>query len=292
MAKKGLGRGFDSLIPTDLFDDSFDPTKDDEQSVSQLRVLKLSDISADPDQPRQYFDETALMELTESIKRHGVLQPIVVTKKGDAYEIIAGERRFRASKAAGNDTIPALVRSVDGQHRLELALIENLQRRDLNALETAIAYAKLRDQFNLNLEAIGQAVGGKSVSAVSNTLRLLKLPVDVQAALGRGELTEGQARPLIDADAAIVADLLPKIISEKWSARLIEETVRRLKSSTVKNGSAPSDSKNELYEADVVRIGTRLHVPVKITTNAKGKGKIVIEFKDEKEFARLRDLLA
>jgi len=292
MAKKGLGRGFDSLIPTDLFDDSFDPTKDDEQSVSQLRVLKLSDISADPDQPRQYFDETALMELTESIKRHGVLQPIVVTKKGDVYEIIAGERRFRASKAAGNDTIPALVRSVDGQHRLELALIENLQRRDLNALETAIAYAKLRDQFNLNLEAIGQAVGGKSVSAVSNTLRLLKLPVDVQAALGRGELTEGQARPLIDADANIVADLLPKIINEKWSARLIEETVRRLKSSTAKNGSAPSDNKNELYEADVARIGTRLHVPVKITTNAKGKGKIVIEFKDEKEFARLRDLLA
>lgn len=292
MAKKGLGRGFDSLIPTDLFDDSFDPTKDDEQSVSQLRVLKLSDISADPYQPRQYFDETALMELTESIKRHGVLQPIVVTKKGDTYEIIAGERRFRASKAAGNDTIPALVRSVDGQHRLELALIENLQRRDLNALETAIAYAKLRDQFNLNLEAIGQAVGGKSVSAVSNTLRLLKLPVDVQAALGRGELTEGQARPLIDADANIVADLLPKIINEKWSARLIEETVRRLKSSTVKNGSGLSDSKNELYEADVARIGTRLHVPVKITTNAKGKGKIVIEFKDEKEFARLRDLLA
>ena len=292
MAKKGLGRGFDSLIPTDLFDDSFDPTKDDEQSVSQLRVLKLSDISADPDQPRQHFDETALMELTESIKRHGVLQPIVVTKKGDTYEIIAGERRFRASKAAGNDTIPALVRSVDGQHRLELALIENLQRRDLNALETAIAYAKLRDQFNLNLEAIGQAVGGKSVSAVSNTLRLLKLPVDVQTALGRGELTEGQARPLIDADASIVADLLPKIINEKWSARLIEETVRRLKSSTAKNGSAPSDNKNELYEADVARIGTRLHVPVKITTNAKGKGKIVIEFKDEKEFARLRDLLA
>jgi len=292
MAKKGLGRGFDSLIPTDLFDDSFDPTKDDEQSVSQLRVLKLSDISADPDQPRQHFDETALMELTESIKRHGVLQPIVVTKKGDAYEIIAGERRFRASKAAGNDTIPALVRSVDGQHRLELALIENLQRRDLNALETAIAYAKLRDQFNLNLEAIGQAVGGKSVSAVSNTLRLLKLPVDVQTALGRGELTEGQARPLIDADASIVADLLPKIINEKWSARLIEETVRRLKSSTLKNGSTPSDNKNELYEADVARIGTRLHVPVKITTNAKGKGKIVIEFKDEKEFARLRDLLA
>ena len=292
MAKKGLGRGFDSLIPTDLFDDSFDPTKDDEQSVSQLRILKLADVSADPDQPRQHFDEAALIELTESIKRHGVLQPIVVTKKGDRYEIIAGERRFRASKAAGNDTIPALVRSVDGQHRLELALIENLQRRDLNALETAIAYAKLRDQFNLNLEAIGQAVGGKSVSAVSNTLRLLKLPVNVQAALGRGELTEGQARPLIDAEASIVADLLPKIISEKWSARLIEETVRRLKSSTTKNGSASSDNKNELYEADVARIGTRLHVPVKITTNAKGKGKIVIEFKDEKEFARLRDLLS
>ena len=292
MAKKGLGRGFDSLIPTDLFDDSFDPTKDDEQSVSQLRVLKLSDISADPNQPRQHFDQTALAELTESVKRHGVLQPIVVTKKGDKYEIIAGERRYRASKAAGKETIPVLVRSVDGQHRLELALIENLQRRDLNALETAIAYAKLRDQFNLNLEAIGHAVGGKSVSAVSNTLRLLKLPTDVQTALGNGKLTEGQARPLIDADEAIVQDLLPKIIAEKWSVRLIEETVRRRKAANSTNGSLKSKNENSTHEVDSKRMSARLHVPVKIAANAKGKGKIVLEFNDEKEFTRLRDLLS
>jgi ParB family chromosome partitioning protein len=292
MAKKGLGRGFDSLIPTDLFDDSFDPTKDDEESVSQLRVLKLSDISADPNQPRQHFDEKALAELTESVKRHGVLQPIVVTKKGDKYEIIAGERRYRASKAAGNETIPALVRSVDGQHRLELALIENLQRRDLNALETAIAYAKLRDQFNLNLESIGHAVGGKSVSAVSNTLRLLKLPKDVQVALGSGKLTEGQARPLIDADDAIVTDLLPKIIDQKWSARLIEETVRRRKAEGSTNGTLKPKNEAATHEMDSKRMSARLHVPVKIAANAKGKGKIVLEFKDEKEFARLRDLLS
>jgi ParB family chromosome partitioning protein len=292
MAKKGLGRGFDSLIPTDLFDDSFDPTKDDEQSVSQLRVLKLSDISADPDQPRQHFDETALAELTESVKRHGVLQPIVVTKKGDKYEIIAGERRYRASKAAGKETIPALVRSVDGQHRLELALIENLQRRDLNALETAIAYAKLRDQFNLNLEAIGHAVGGKSVSAVSNTLRLLKLPTDVQTALGNGKLTEGQARPLIDADDAIVQNLLPKIIAEKWSARFIEETVRRRKAANSTTDTLKPKNETISHEADSKRMSARLHVPVKIAANAKGKGKIVLEFNDEKEFARLRDLLS
>jgi ParB family chromosome partitioning protein len=290
MAKKGLGRGFDSLIPTDLFDDSFNLTKDNEGDYSQLRILKLSDIVADPHQPRQYFDEGALKELTESIKRHGVVQPIVVTKKDNLYEIVAGERRFRASKAAGKKTIPAIVRSIDDQHRLELALIENLQRHDLNALETAIAYAKLRDQFNLSLEAIGQAVGGKSVSAVSNTLRLLRLPAEVKAAIGSGELTEGQARPLVDVDEHIIKPLLPRIIAEKWSARLVEQTVRRLKTSPQKQDTTKKTIAR-LHEADIDRIGARLRTSVKVITNASGKGKIVIEFNDEQEFSRLRDLL-
>ena len=188
MAKKGLGRGFDSLIPTDLFDDSFDPTVGDDNKLSQLRELSLSDIDPDPDQPRRHFDESAMAELVASIKHHGVLQPIVVTKQKNRYVIVAGERRYRASKKAGLSTISALVRSVSNQQKLELALIENLQRHDLNAMETATAYAKLRDQFNMTLEEIGQSVGGRSVSAISNTLRLLKLDPAVQQAVAKNRI--------------------------------------------------------------------------------------------------------
>lgn len=287
-AKKGLGRGFDSLIPDNLFDESFDPTQEADDSVSQLRVINLADIVADPEQPRKHFDEAALEELTQSIRRHGVLQPIVVTKQGSAYEIIAGERRFRASKRAGNTTIPALVRSIDGQERLELALIENLQRHDLNALETAIAYAKLRDQFNLTLEQIGQAVGGKSVSTISNTLRLLKLAPRVQEALGKGVLTEGQARPLIGVSDDEVKKILPRLIEEKWSARTIETEIRKLKAA-----ATPSVKQQvpHRYESDNDRLSERLRTSVKISATAKGGGKVVISFKDEAEFKRIRDAI-
>ena len=158
-AKKGLGRGFDSLIPTELLDESFDPTAEQDERVSDLRYIKLASIMPDPDQPRREFDDDALVELSKSIKEHGVLQPVVVRPHGDGYMIVAGERRFRASKLAKLDRIPALVRTLSGQHRLELSLIENIQRRDLNPLETATAYLKLRDQFNLTLDDIGKRVG-------------------------------------------------------------------------------------------------------------------------------------
>ena len=197
-AKKGLGRGFDSLIPTELLDESFDPTAQQDDQVSDLRHIKLDEIAADPDQPRRHFDEEALSELAESIKEHGILQPIVVTPKGGKYQIVAGERRYRAALRAGLAKVPALVRTLSNQHKLELSLIENLQRRDLNVLETATAYLKLRDQFNLTLDQIGQRVGGKSVSTISNTLRLLRLPESVRSALADGRLREGQARPLIN----------------------------------------------------------------------------------------------
>ena len=147
-AKKGLGRSFDSLIPTELLDESFDPTSEQDDRVSDLRYIKLSEITPDPDQPRRAFDEVSLDELAASIKEHGVLQPIVVAPDKQGYKIVAGERRFRASQRAGLEKIPALVRTLSSQHKLELSLIENLQRSDLNPLETATAYLKLRDQFN------------------------------------------------------------------------------------------------------------------------------------------------
>lgn len=286
-AKKGLGRGFSSLIPDNLLDESFDPSAGDDHKVSDLRTIKLSHITADPDQPRRHFDEGGLAELTASIKEHGVLQPIVVIPHGEGkYQIVAGERRFRASGRAGKDSIPALVRTLSAQHKLELSLIENIQRRDLNPLETATAYAKLRDQFNLTLEEIGGRVGGKSISAVSNTLRLLKLPDMVKKAVATGELTEGQARPLIGVEEDVVKQLLPQIMKESWSARKIEEYVATERPVNDKPNKKPTTRPLQ-HEG----LSTRFKARVTTQQNAKGIGKIVIEFKSTEERERIEQQL-
>ena len=145
---KGLGRSFESLIPTELIDDEFDPTATEDKKESRLKELNLDDIVRDEEQPRRDFDKEALEALAASIKEHGVLQPIVVTKEDGKYKIVAGERRWRASKIAGLTKIPAIIRTLDSQNRLELSIIENAQREDLNAIELATAYAKLKSQFN------------------------------------------------------------------------------------------------------------------------------------------------
>lgn len=291
--KKGLGRGFESLIPTDLLDESFDPTSSQDEKVSELRNIKLSEIRADPDQPRRHFDEGALQELAASIAEHGILQPIVVTPHPEGYMIVAGERRFRAAGIAKLEKVPALVRTLGNQHRLELSLIENLQRRDLNPLETATAYLKLRDQFNLTLDEIGQRVGGKSVSAISNTLRLLRLPVAVRTALLDGKLTEGQARPLVGLDEAVINDLLPKLIKEEWSARKIEQFIVELKKTTQATSAQKQTAVTPVaYEEDTKQLAKRLAAPVSVKTNAKGAGQIVIKFSSDDEFQRIQKLLA
>lgn len=291
--KKGLGRGFESLIPTDLLDESFDPTASQDQQISELRQIKIREITADPDQPRKFFDQDGLDELSISISEHGVLQPIIVTPNKSGYQIVAGERRFHASKLAGLDKIPALVRTLTDQHKLEISLIENLQRKDLNVLETATAYLKLRDQFNLTLEQIGKRVGNRSVSAVSNKLRLLKLPNNVKDLLVSGALTEGQARPLIGLDDIIIKKILPRIVSEEWSSRRIEQFIVDLK----KNRSTPDMStakqiKVQPYGDQLKFIKSHLKTDVSISTNSKGAGKITIKFKDESEFSRLQKLIS
>jgi ParB family transcriptional regulator, chromosome partitioning protein len=291
-AKKGLGRGFDSLIPTELFDESFDPTAAQDGQVSELRHIKLSEIVADPEQPRRTFDEAALDELAASISQHGVVQPIVVMPSNGGYQIVAGERRFRAAKQAGLDKIPAIVRTLSDQHKLELSLIENLQRRDLNIIETATAYLKLRDQFNLSLDEIGQRVGGKSVSTVSNILRLLRLPEEVRQALIEGKLTEGQARPLVNIDPEITLSVLPQILAEEWSARRIEQFIVQLKKSAAQPLEKKKLNPTALpYEEDTKRLVKRLSTDVSIKTNAKGAGQIVIRFKNENDFQRLQKII-
>lgn len=293
-AKKGLGRGFDSLIPAELLDESFDPTADQDEKVSDLRNIKLTEIEADPDQPRRIFDDAMLEELADSIKLHGVLQPIVVTPKGNSkYVIVAGERRYRAATIAGLDKIPALVRTLSNQHRLEVSLIENLQRTDLNVMEKATAYLKLRDQFNLTLDQIGQRLGGRSMSAVSNTLRLLRLPKFVQNLIVKGDLREGQARPLIGLEEDVLKAVVPKIIAEEWSARKIEQFVVELKKSGGKNVDAEKAKQvaPTPYKTEVEVLKKRLGSDIVVKSNARGAGQIVIKFRDDKDFHRISQLL-
>lgn len=291
-AKKGLGRGFASLIPTELLDESFDPTAAQDEQISELRQIKIAEIIADPDQPRRQFDEASLDELATSIAEHGVLQPIIVAPHQGKYQIVAGERRYRASQLAGVDKIPALVRTLSNQHKLELSLIENLQRRDLNVLETATAYLKLRDQFNLTLDQISVRVGGKSVSAISNTLRLLRLPDSVRNAIVEGKLSEGQARPLVNLDEAIIDKILPQILEEEWSARKIEQYIVQLKRSQTPYGKLTKAVPSPVAHAEVTTgLSKRLQSEVKIRTNTRGAGQIVIAFRDDKDFQRLRKLL-
>ena len=205
MAGRGLGRGFDSLIPTDIVENDFDITASQDAKESQLIELDLSLIVPDEDQPRKDFSEEALAALANSIREHGVLQPIVVVKDEAKYKIVAGERRYRASKLAGLEKIPAIIRTLDAQNRLELSIIENAQREDLNA------YAKLKNQFNLSQSEIAVRVG-KSESSIVNTMRLLNLPDEVKHAMIEHNLTEGVMRPLISADAELVKKVLPLII--------------------------------------------------------------------------------
>lgn len=290
-ARKGLGRGFESLIPTDLIDDTFNPMAQEEKRVSSEQVLSLSKVHPNPDQPRRTFDVAALDELSASVKEHGVIQPILVVPHGDSYQIVAGERRFRAAKQAGLKEIPVVIRTMTDQHQLEVSLIENIQRRDLNAIETAVAYAKLRDQFNLTSEQIAHRVH-KSSSAVINTMRLLKLPKAVVALIAEGTLREGQARPLIGQDEALLEELVPKIVAESWSSRKIEQYIASLKSNDTKTEGAAK--KHELSERDRVFSDTltrRLDAKVNIKLGSRGAGKIVIDFKTPEELDRIQSLL-
>lgn len=230
---KGLGRGFESLIPTDLVDEEFDLTASEDKNNSELKKLKLSEIVRDEEQPRREFSEEAITALAASIKEHGVLQPIVVTKEDGKYKIVAGERRWRAAKLAGLDKIPAIVRTLDSQNRLEISIIENAQREDLNPLELATAYAKLQNQFNLTAEDIAAKVG-KSEQTVNNTLRLLTLPDEAKHIMIKEHLTEGVMRPLVSRDEETIKKVLPKIVSEGWTARKVERyfAMNKPKSST------------------------------------------------------------
>ena len=256
---KGLGRGFESLIPTELIDDEFDPTAVEDKKASQLKELKLDDIIRDEEQPRRDFNKESLDALAASIKEHGVLQPIVVTKEDGKYKIVAGERRWRAAKIAGLKKIPAIIRSLDSQNRLELSIIENAQREDLNAIELATAYAKLKTQFNLSTEDIAAKVG-KSEQTIQNTLRLLTLPDDVKKTMVKEKLTEGVMRPLVSRDEETIKKVLPKIVKEGWTVRRVE----RYFAENSKKSSAKA-IKRDAYLKDEDKLSAKYNVVTKIS---------------------------
>ena len=272
----GLGRGLAALIP-----------QRDEPAASV--ELPISAIRHNPYQPRKSVEQSDLAELAASIAEHGVLQPILVTHSAEGYQLIAGERRLRAAQLAGLERIPALVRSADEGAQLAWALIENLQRSDLNALEQAGAFRRLVDEFGLTHEDVGARVG-KSRSAVANTLRLLDLGERVQAALTASQITEGHARALAGlSDAARQVEALSQVLSSGLSVRQTEELVRRSIKGTPKSRRSAS-----ARPADVERLerGLREALATKVTlsTGRKG-GKITIEYYTQEELERLYEQL-
>ena len=273
---KGLGRGFESLIPTELIDDEFDPTAVEDKKSSELKELPIESIIRDEEQPRKEFNKEAIEALSASIKEHGVLQPIVVTPEDGKYKIVAGERRWRASKMAGLTKIPAIIRTLDMQNRLELSIIENAQREDLNAIELATAYAKLKAQFNLTAKEIAAKVG-KSEASVVNTMRLLNLPDDVKKTMVKEKLSEGVMRPLVTADEALMRKVLPKIVDEAWTARKVERFI-----ADNKKKSSARLVKSDIYRKDEDALSAKYNTVVRVSGRS-----LVFKCKNDQELKEL-----
>lgn len=273
---RGLGRGFDSLIPNHV-EPEFDPAPVDESGIAELDV---ESIDPNPNQPRDSFDPQELDALSASIKEHGVLQPVVVRKVDQRYELIAGERRLRAVKSLKLKTIPAIVRSFDEQQSLELALIENIQREQLNPVETAAAYEKLISQFNLAIKEVAKRVG-RDQSTIKNTLRLLKLPTEAKRALADNTITEGHARSILSlGDQSDQMELLKQITSHGWTVRQAEEFARDTKT----NRPSPTQVTGE--NSSTKELSKALDTKVQVQRRAKG-GRLMIHYEDDDDLERI-----
>lgn len=275
--QQGLGRGLAALIPQRHAPGAGEPFE-----------IPVARVRPNPYQPRQRIDDEELSGLAASVAEHGVLQPILVTEVLDGYQLIAGERRLRAARLAGLDRIPAVIRQLANREQLELALIENLQRADLDALEEAHAYRQLIDEFGLSQEEVASRVG-RARSTVANTLRLLELDPTIQAAIADGRLTEGHARPLVGLSPEVQARLLDSIVGQALSVRQTEELVRRLREPRPEPAVAAkrADPDLERVEEDLRRsLGTK----VSLARSRRG-GRIVIEYYSDEELGRLYDRL-
>ncbi len=286
MSKKfGLGKGLDSLLPVD------EPLKKPEISIKATDKLDINLLKANKEQPRKHFDETALMELSESIKEHGIIQPILVTRdnNGVDYIIVAGERRWRAAKKAGLKEVPVVELSLSDKEQMEISLIENIQRQDLNSIEEAQAYKKLIDDFDMTQEEISRQVG-KSRVAITNTLRLLNLDDRVQEYLTDGVISEGHGRALLAVpDKDLQYLISQRIIDEGMSVRSAESYIRNYdKMKELRS----KERKKDIYLEDLERrVSGFLGTKVTFRQKAKNRGKIEIEYYDQEDLDRILSIL-
>ena len=283
--KFALGRGLDALISTDEVRT---------EGSSSINEIELSKISVNPNQPRREFDPTALQELADSIAEIGIIQPITLRKMSeDAYQIIAGERRYRASIKAGLKTIPAYIRTADDENVMEMALIENIQREDLNSLEIALAYLHLLDQYNLTQERLSERIG-KNRTTIANYLRLLKLPAQIQVALKDRVIDMGHARALLALnDPKQQIKVFNDILEQNYSVRKVEEIVKALgsaKDEKVKTGKGKKAQQAETYLMLQKQLSAFFASKVKLSCSPKGKGKISIPFNNEEELEHIMEI--
>jgi ParB family chromosome partitioning protein len=277
MAKgKVLGRGLGNLIPVN--------EKKEEMSYeshSNLKELKISEIYPNPNQPRRTFSEESIQELANTIQLHGVIQPVVVKKTDRGYELISGERRVRACKKAGFLKVPAVIRNVSNKESLEMAILENIQREDLNPIDEALAYQKLAEELNLKTSELAQRMG-KNRTTIANLIRLLNFPQKIQDLIREGKISEGQARPVLSiADDRKKIEVVEKIISMGWTARQVEDYVSDLTA-----GSEPRSGKKPAGKAKdpaIVKIESKLRNKLSskvelVHNESNGKGKIVIQY--------------
>lgn len=278
-----LGRGLDALISTD----EVRP-----QGSSTINEIPLSQIEANPNQPRREFDQTALQELANSIREIGIIQPITLRQVADdRYQIIAGERRWRASQMVGLTAIPAYIRTIKDENVMEMALVENIQREDLNAIEIALAYEHLLSSTGMTQEKVSERVG-KSRTAIANYLRLLKLPAQVQMALQNKEIDMGHARALLAIDSpSLQVKLFKEIQKNGYSVRKVEEMVQKLKNGEdIVSGKKKISSKQQMPEEFAAlkqRMAEFFRTPVQMTMSANGKGKISIAFDNEEKLEQI-----
>jgi ParB family chromosome partitioning protein len=286
MAKKGLGKGLDALFGDAL--EEYNEKNLVKEEKKGLVEVKLRDVEPNRSQPRKFFDEEKINELAESIKENGMVQPIIVSKNGNKYKIIAGERRWRAARVAGLTSIPVIIRedTLDDAKILELALIENIQRQDLNSIEEASAIKSLMTEYKMTQEMVAQKIG-KSRPAIANTLRLLNLDKRVQDMLIEGRISETHARAIVVIeDNDLQYDLAQEIEKKGLSAREIEAYMRAKKEKKL------SKKKENIFAKDLEnRIKNYLGTKVKIVTKTKDKGKIVIEYVSNDDLDRIINLL-
>lgn len=282
---KGLGRGLDSLIPVDETIEA--ETKID---VSRETLMNINLIEPNKTQPRRNFDQDALQELTESIKIHGIIQPIVVQKKGKMYEIIAGERRWRAARQAGLKEVPVIVKDYSPEEIFEIALIENIQRQDLNPIEEAQAYQRLIEENKLKQDEVAERVSKSRVS-ITNSMRLLKLDERVQQMVVDEMLSSGHARALLSVeDKELQYTLAMKVFDEKLSVRETEKLVKKGPEKTTENKKKSFDNE-AIYKNYEDNMKTLLGSKVEIQRKSNSKGKIVIDYYNDEEFERIYEII-